>query len=495
MLACFPSFSWRPVCPSSSTPKSRRERDKVRARPRIALAGLLLGAACGILTACVAVPDVSRIVEGPTAAAASPRLVAARGPLTGEQSKAVITQLRQQGDGTDVLRRHLAIEEAVAGSPLIVGNRTKVLRDGTETFKAIFSAISGAKDHVNLEYYILQDVSSDGQRLSDLLIAKRRAGVRVNVIYDSYGSTDTSGAFFDKLKTAGVNLVDFNPLNPLDAKNGYSPNARDHRKILVVDGRKAILGGVNLSTTYEGGSFSGATGADVHSPERWRDTDIEIEGPAVSEVQKLFLETWRKQSGPALDDNRFFPAVPSRGDEIVRIIGSTPDDAVPRYYTTLLSAIGSADRRVWLTTAYFVPTDQEVEGLIKAARRGVDVRLLLPADSDSALALARGHSHYEDLLKSGVKIFELHDEVLHSKTVVVDGVWSAIGSSNFDHRSILFNDEIDAIILGHQTAAQLENFFEEDLRRSTSINREAWEDRPIGQKIGEGVTLFWEDLL
>ena len=179
----------------------------------------------------------------------------------------------------------------------------------------------------------------------------------------------------------------------------------------------------------------------------------------------------------------------------MRIIGSTPDDPLPRYYATLLSAIGSADSRLWLTTAYFVPTDAEVKGLIKAARRGVDVRLLLPGQSDSALALARGHSHYEDLLNAGVKIFELHGEVLHSKTIVVDGVWSAIGSSNFDHRSVLFNDEVDAIILGHQTTEQLENFFEDDLRMSTPVNREAWEDRPIGRKIEEGVTLFWEDLL
>ena len=133
-------------------------------------------------------------------------------------------------------------------------------------------------------------------------------------------------------------------------------------------------------------------------------TDIELEGPAVAEVQKLFLETWRKQGGPTLDDTGFFPVIPTRGNEIVRIIGSTPDDPLPRYYATLLSAIGSADSRLWLTTAYFVPTDEEVKGLIKAARRGVDVRLLLPGQSDSALALARGHFHYENPLNAGVKI-------------------------------------------------------------------------------------------
>lgn len=478
-------------------PKARRET--ASAKLRAALAGLFLSTVFGMLTACVADPDVSRIVESTNTATASPRLAAANGLLTAEQSKTALGHLREQSNGTDILQRHLAIEEAAAGGPLIVGNRTKVLRDGRETFQAMFGAIAGAKHHINLEYYILQDVTGGGQKLSDLLLARRRAGVQVNIIYDSYGSADTPNAFFETLKAAGVNLVDFNPVNPLDAKNGYSPNARDHRKILVVDGTKAILGGVNLSATYEGGSFSGATGTNVHEPERWRerwrDTDIEVEGPAVAEVQKLFLETWRKQKGPTLDDSRFFPATPTKSNEVVRIIGSTPDDPLPRYYATLLSAIGSADSRVWLTTAYFVPTDEEVRGLINAARRGVDVRLLLPGESDSALALARGHFHYEDLLHAGVKIFELHDAVLHSKTVVIDGVWSAIGSSNFDHRSVLFNDEVDAIILGRQTAAQLESFFEDDLRNSTPVNREAWEDRPLGQKIEEDLTLLWEDLL
>ena len=455
---------------------------------------LTAGVALSALAACASVPEVRSIAEPPGTRAANAALVGASGPLTPQQSRIVLARL-QEGEGGDYMRRHLAIEQAVAGGPLTVGNRVKLLRDGPESFAAIFSAIREAKHRIDLEYYILQDVAYGDQHLAALLQSKRRSGVEVNIIYDSYGSADTPAAFFDELKRAGVNLVEFHPLNPLAAENGYAPNARDHRKILVVDGMKAILGGVNLSTTYEGSSFSGASSQAAKKPERWRDTDIQIEGPAVTEIQRLFLENWRRQKGPALEDAGLPATTRAKGTEAVRIIGSTPDDTIPHYYATLLSAIDSAEKSVWITTAYFVPTDQEVKSLKNAARRGVDVRLLLPGESDSALALARGHFHYAELMEAGVKIFETHGEVLHSKTAVIDGVWSAIGSSNFDHRSVLFNDEIDAVVLGRETAAQLEGFFEQDLRNATPVDREAWSDRPVPQKVGEVFTLFWEKML
>jgi len=476
---------------STTSPTARPVDD----RPRHILAALLAAFGLSALAACASVPEVNSVVESPRVASTSPTLVSANGPLTPQESRVVLSRLQQEAGGNNLLRRHLAVEQAVAGGPLTIGNRTRLLRDGPESFAAVFAAIRAAKHHINLEYYILQDIAYDGQHLGELLQAKRRAGVQVNIIYDSYGSIDTPVAFFDSLKSAGVNLVEFNPLNPLAAKGGYAPNARDHRKILIVDGARAILGGVNLSTTYEGSAFSGASKRAAETPEHWRDTDIEIEGPAIAEVQKLFLESWRRQGGPALADAAFFPTARAEGSEIVRIVGSTPNDSIPRYYATLVSAIDSAEKSVWITTAYFVPTDQEVTSLKRAARRGVDVRLLLPGESDAPLALARGHFHYEDLMDAGVKIFETHGEVLHSKTTVIDGVWSAVGSSNFDHRSVLFNDEIDAIVLGPRTAAQLEAFFEQDLRNATPVDPQAWGDRPLPEKAEEVFTLFWEKML
>lgn len=461
---------------------------------RVCACGVVLSALGAGLAGCASVPDVDRIVDQPVDGASAPKIVGARGPLSDAQSKAVLARLDKAQD-LDILQRHLAIEEAVAETPLVAGNRTRVLRDGVETFAAMFDAIRSAKNHVNLEYYIIEDVESGGASLADLLVAKRREGVAVNIIYDSYGSSSTPAAFFDRLKQAGVKFTDFNPMNPLEAGNGYSPNDRDHRKILIVDGAKAIVGGVNLSTSYQSRLPGKSQGPNGEPPEYWHDTDLEIDGPAVAQLQELFIRHWFEQKGPPLDEGRFFPDIPPVGKEIVRIIGSTPDNGVPRYYVTVLSAIRNAEKTIWLAAAYFVPTHDEEEDLEAAARRGVDVRLLLPDHSDSPSALEVQHSRYDDLLEAGVKIYETQHEVLHSKTMVIDGVWSVIGSSNFDHRSVLFNDEVDAVVLGGDTAHQLEKMFQDDMGRAREITLADWRDRPVGDRIQEFLSRTWEKML
>jgi cardiolipin synthase len=458
-------------------------------------AGLLLGIGLGVLAACGSVPNVEPVIDQSANADAKPQLAGARGPLSAEQSKAVLDKLRAQAPDSDILQRHLAIEEAVAESPLAVGNRTRILRDGAATFSAMFAAIRGARDHVNLEYYIVEDVESDGEHLGDLLLAKRAKGVQVNVIYDSYGSNATPAAFLDRLKAGGINVVDFNPINPLQANAPSSPNDRDHRKILVVDGTIAIVGGVNLSATYEVRPLAKSGAIEGKPSEFWRDTDLQIEGPAVGQLQRLFLEHWSAQKGPPLDQAKFFPTVPAKGGEVVRILGSTPKDAVPRYYVTMLSAIRNAEQRIFLSTAYFVPTEKEVADLIAAARRGVDVRLLLPGESDSDLALTVGRSSYRELLEAGVKIYETRNEILHSKSAVVDGVWTVIGSSNFDRRSVIFNDEVDSVVLGRETGQQMEAMFEDDFKQATPIELAAWKDRPLPTRLKEILYSAWQNEL
>ena len=417
---------------------------------------------------------------------AEPQLAGARGPLSAEQSKAILDKLRAQAPDSDILQRHLAIEDGIAESPLVVGNRTRILRDGAATFRAMFAAIHGARDHVNLEYYIVQDVESDGEHLGDLLLAKRAAGLQVNIIYDSYGSNATPAAFFKRLKEGGINVVSFSSLNPDD---------RDHRKILVVDGATAIVGGVNLDTGYEVQPLAKSGGIEGKPSEFVRDTDLQIDGPVVAQLQKLFLEHWSDQKGPPLNEANFFPSVSPKGKEVVRILGSTPKDAVPRYYVTVLSAIRNAEQRIWMATAYFVPTQKEVEDLVAGARRGVDVRLLLPGQSDSDLAFTVGRSYYRQLLSGGVKISETRNEVLHSKVAVVDGVWTIIGSSNFDRRSVLFNDEVDSVVLGRETGQQIEAMFEDDFKQATPIELASWEDRPLPAKIKEILYTTWQNQL
>ena len=431
-------------------------------------------------------PDVDGLVGQAGSGSSRPQLVGAHGPLTAKQSKLVLARLELDAPNTDVLARHLALEDALADSPLAVGNKVTLLRDSAATLAATFHVIREAKDHLNLEYYIVEDIEESGERLSDLLIEKQRQGVQVSLIYDGVGSISTPSDFFGRLEDAGVEVLEFHPVD-----RAYSLNDRDHRKILIADGRTALIGGVNLSTVYASAPLGSGS-----STGPWQDTDMRIDGPAVAELQKLFIATWTQQDGaPFSVKSDFFPHIDSGGKELVRILGSTPERAVPQYYVSLLSAIRNAERRVWITAAYFVPTSQEMDDLVAAARRGVDVRLLLPSRSDSELPLLAGRSHYEHLLEAGAKIYEYRAAILHSKAVVIDGVWSVLGSSNFDHRSVLFNNEVDAVVLGAETAAQMEAMFEDELTRATPIDEHSWRRRPIAERLRELFARAWEVLL
>lgn len=456
---------------------------------------IVLLALCAGTSGCTSVPDVNGIVDQSFSAKAKPQIMGARGPLTARQSKALFAGMGADVHDADQLQRHLLVEQAVADSPLVAGNSAVLLQDGIQTFRSMFAAIRSAKDHINLEYFIFEDVESDGKKLSDLLMEKRAEGVAVNVIYDSFGSSGTAAPFLDQLKQAGVILVQFNPIDPLKGPKSWSPNNRDHRKILIIDGAVAIVGGINLSTTYQRYSFGKSGAPEGASQQHWRDTDLKIAGPAVARLQRLFLDHWKEQKGPALDEAKFFPVIAAKGDEVVRIIGSAPADPRPRYYITLLSAIRNAEKTVWLDAAYFVPTGQEKRDLMAAARRGVDVRIMLPDRSDSDRSLAVQHSHYSDLMESGVKVYEIHDEVLHSKAMVIDGVWSVIGSSNFDHRSVIYNDEVDAVVLGSNTGHALEGMFEADMQKAHQIDRAAWKKRPFIKKVNEKLSRLMQNLL
>jgi cardiolipin synthase len=456
--------------------------------------GIAALASLAALAACISPePDVNPVIDG---ASGAPQIVGSSGkPLSAGQGKAVLARLSQESGNSDVMERHLALEKALDGSPLVLGNKTTLLRDGPATFAAMFKTIAAAKHYVDLEYFTFEDVESNDKKLGDLLVEKARAGVQINVIYDSVGSSDTPPELFGRLSEAGVAILAFHPLDPLKAKAGYSVNDRDHRKILVADGSIAIIGGVNLSNVYGSKIFSKDNDAPGPNPETWRDTDLVIEGPAVAQLERLFLDIWSQQKGPPLAPSAFFPPLAAQGDEFLHIIGSTPSEIVPQYYATILSAIRNAERSIWISAAYFVPTHQEQEDLLAAARRGVDVRILVPSKSDSQFALMVGHSRYHDLLKAGVKIYELRDKTLHSKTATIDGVWSVIGSSNFDHRSVIFNNEVDAVVLGRATAEQFQAMFEDDFANSDQVDRATWANRPFEQRTKEYLARLIEVML
>ncbi len=354
------------------------------------------------------------------------------------------------------------------------------------------AAIARARDHVNVESYIVDD-SSVGARLAELLKKKAAEGVKVNFLYDSVGSIKTPREFFDALREAGVEVCEFNPVKREPAKL----NHRDHRKILVVDGKVAITGGINISETYASGS---ARARRVQDKERdrksgWRDTDVQVEGPVVAQFQRLFLDAWALQDcGPA-PQARYFPPLERRGDKAMRVVRADPDNGTSEMYGVLLERIGKAHSRVWLTVGYFVPDPRVKGALMQAARRGVDVRLVLPGFSDFWAPVYAGRSHYEDLLGAGVRIYEWHEALMHAKTAVIDSAWSSIGSTNLDWRSFVHNYEDDLIVRDAAFAREMERRFREDIAAAEPIDPAAWRARGPGEKLKEWLARQWEYLL
>ncbi len=457
-------------------------------RSRQWMAGVLLVATgfagcAGCTGLPIFVPDLA-IPQGQ-----SPQLQGAHGPLSAAQSQAVLSRLAARGQPTDIFERHLVLEETIIGSPLTTGNQVLLLQNGPATYRAMLAAIASARDHIHMETYILED-DEVGQQFAQALIAKQSEGVQVNLMHDSVGCIGTSPAFFKRLTDSGVQVLEFNPVNPLAARADWALNQRDHRKLLIVDGRTAFLGGINISSVYSGGSARRGAPARPAGPS-WRDTDLQLSGPVVADFQKLFLAAWAQQKGPPLAPRAWFPAAENAGRQVVRAIGSSPEEPFSLIYVTLLSAINSAETSVHLTNAYFAPDPQLLAALSAAARRGVEVTLILPSQTDSWLVFHVGRGYYEELLRAGVHIFERRDVILHAKTALIDGVWATVGSTNLDWRSFLHNHELNAVVLGAEFGGQVQAMFDRDLAASDPVRLAAWGRRGIVLRSKELLARIW----
>lgn len=452
--------------------------------PAVGALSLLIALGLLLPCGCATLPNASQVIQEFERGSTPPRVVGPMRPLSSRQSKALIERLRRQSLPTDILDRHIRVEELLSGAPLVAGNRVTLLVDGPATYEAMAHAIRNARDHIHFETYIFRD-DDVGRDFARLLLEKRAEGVEVNLMVDSIGCLDTPAAFFKTLREGGINLVEFNPVNPIEGAARWGLTHRDHRKILIVDGALAITGGVNISCDFSHSVFPSIRGRGDRFQSFWRDTDVQIEGPAVAQFQELFLESWKKQRGPQLTERNYFPPVMQMGDQVVRVIGSSPDARSGLTFMMYIAAISFAERSVYLTNSYFVPDKQMLRALTDAARRGVDVKIILPASSDSPMAVYAGRSHYRRLLEAGVKLYEHTASVLHAKTAVIDGVWSSVGSTNMDLWSFVRNDEVNAVILGRDFGEQMEAMFEHDLQESRAITLEAWNKRPFRERFKE----------
>ncbi len=381
--------------------------------------------------------------------------------------------------------------QAQTGVPLIRGNHTRLLIDGPQTYQAILAAVEKAHDHIHIETYIF---ASDevGQRFADALRRKHQEGVAVRIIYDAVGSVATRRGFFAELAAQGIEVAEFHPLKPSSL---YKINNRDHRKLVVIDGTVAFTGGINISSTYAKSSTSNP-GPEAGVKSGWRDTQLEIRGPAVKQLQELFVQTWTRLGKPLDSETRgLYPQLDEVGEDLVQVVPSEGGDQREfRIYTAYLAAIRNATRKIWIQQAYFAPNPELRQELILAAKRGVDIRIIVPGFTDSRPVYYASRATYGELLESGISLYEHNEALLHAKTAVVDGVWSTVGSCNIDPRSFVHNNELNAAVVSADLGRDMERVFQQDLENSQRIDPKAWSERPAGERVLEfmsGLFSYW----
>ena len=356
-----------------------------------------------------------------------------------------------------------------AGAPLVHGNAVRLLRDAAENYPAWLSAIASAQKSVHFENYIVHDDAA-GRRFAAAFLEKAREGVPVRVIYDWFGSLGKASAgFWRRLREGGVDVRCYNPPR-LDQPLGWI--GRDHRKCLVVDGQVAFVTGLCVGTMWEG------------APERglpaWRDTGVEVRGPAVADVARAFADSWEAIGPPLPPDAIVGPVPGAEGDLDVRVVASTPGTAGLYRLDPMVASL--ARRTLWLTDAYFAGTSTYVQALRATAQDGVDVRLLVPgANSDIPIMQAISRAGYRALLEAGVRVFEWNGPMLHAKTAVADARWARVGSTNLNLASWLGNRELDVVVENQTFGRRMQEMFEDDLGNATEIVLQRWARvRPAG---------------
>ena len=367
---------------------------------------------------------------------------------------------------------------AYTGTTVVGGNRVEILLNGEEIFPAKLALIRSARRTINYAQYVFED-GAPAKDIADALAERCRAGIKVNVLLDAVGALAMPNEFRDEMKDGGCRVENFRPLRPFSINRA---NYRNHRRILVVDGLVGITGGAGTS-----GKWSGNGRQEGH----WRDTDIQIEGPVVEQLQGAFAENWLEATGVAIGGPEYFPRrrLESKGDVDAQVVRSSPAGGGTAMYTMFLLALASARHSIHITNPYFVPDEKMIDTLLAAAKRGVEIKLLIPGAIDHNLVRQASRSEFGRLLESGVQIYEYRPALLHAKTMVVDGIWATVGSTNLDHRSFSLNDELNVAIYDVATAQKLELIFAEDLSNSRRILYDDWNHRGMASRFLELLAL------
>ncbi|HYH06654.1 MAG TPA: cardiolipin synthase [Thermoanaerobaculia bacterium] len=362
---------------------------------------------------------------------------------------------------------------ALTGAPMSEGNRVQILRNGVQIFPSMLSAIRGARKTINVEFYIYWD-GEVGRSFAEALAERARAGVKVNVVLDAVGSSEMSEDLILFMQRNGINIEWYHPIRWYTLSR---VNHRTHRKLLIVDGTIGFTGGVGIADNWLG---------DADSKDHWRETAVRVEGPVVTQMQFAFMDNWIKSRGELLTGLDYFPQVAPCGDCLTQVIKSSPSEGSSMTKLMYIVSIVSAQKSIYVNSAYFVPDADTIRALESAVRRGVDVRVIVPGEyTDVPIVRQAGRFLYSHLLRRGIRIFEYLPTMMHAKTMVVDGVWTTVGSSNFDDRSFRLNDEVNVNIYDEGIAAQMEQMFFEDLARSEEITKRRWIKRPWFDRIKE----------
>ena len=358
---------------------------------------------------------------------------------------------------------------------MVTGNRAVILQNGDGIFPSILEAVRGARFSVNLEAYIFRE-GEIASAVAEALAARAREGVEVRLLVDGFGSS--LGALEGVLRSAGVQVRVYRPLRIYSI---YRLGNRTHRRILTVDGRIGFCGGVGFDDRWKG---------DARNPREWAEAMVRVEGPVVSQLQSLFLEDWVHTTGEVFGGDRQFPEIAPAGDMFSQVVASSRTDQSSMAKLFVYMAIQASHHRVWIENAYFVPDAQIRRGLVDAASRGVDVKVIVPGEHIDIPAIRMASRfHYGELLDGGVEIYEYVPTMLHTKAMVVDGIWATIGSINFDARSMRANAEANVALYDRGFARSVEEMIERDLQSAERLTKERWKKRGLIARFGE--LFFW----